>query len=97
MDISTESLTKMIEEKTGLESRMVVLGYLQRGGSPTAKDRMLASLMASRAIDLIYEDKTGRAVGIVHNQIIDIPIEEAITVSREADLEMLELIDALSK
>lgn len=97
VDISTEQLTKLIEEKTGLESRMVVLGYLQRGGSPTAHDRMLASLMGSYAVDLIYNDIGGRAIGSVRNEIIDMPIEETIDISREADLEMLELIDALSK
>lgn len=97
VNIPTEHLTKAIEAETGLESRMVVLGYLQRGGSPTAKDRMLASLMGSHAVDLIDEGIGGRALATVRNEIIDLPIEEAIEVSREADREMLELIDTLSK
>ncbi|MGI6736535.1 MAG: 6-phosphofructokinase [Anaerovoracaceae bacterium] len=96
VDISTTELEEIVSEKTGQEVRSVVLAYLQRGGSPTAKDRMMASKMGSRAVRLLRDDQSGIAIGINNGQISETPLQEAVSVKREPDLELLELIDMLS-
>lgn len=60
-----------IEEATQLETRVTVLGHLQRGGSPTASDRVLASRLGARAIELLMDGKAGRMVGIKNNRLVD--------------------------
>lgn len=97
VEITSEVLTNTIQERTGQEARMVILAYLQRGGSPTAKDRMLASLMGHYAVELIDKDQGGIAVGIERNEIMHMPLKESVKIMREADLELLDLIDILSK
>lgn len=97
VDISTEKLCDIISQGTGQEVRSVVLAYLQRGGSPSAKDRMLASLIGSRTVELIDADSGSRAIGLSGNEIIDIDIDEAVSIKRQVDLELLSLIDNLSK
>lgn len=64
--------------KTGFETRVTVLGHVQRGGSPTARDRVLASRLGARAVELLLEGKGGRAVGIERNQLVDYDIIEAL-------------------
>lgn len=96
VDLSTKDLENIIGEQTGQDVRTVVLAYLQRGGSPSAKDRMLASLMGSRAVQLLQADETNLAVGIDGSLIKDTPLDKAVEIEREADLELLALIDMLS-
>ncbi len=67
-----------IEEKTGLETRVVVLGHLQRGGSPTAFDRVLATQLGAEAIDLVAENRFGYFPAVRGNALVPAPIEEAI-------------------
>jgi len=97
VDIATSDLCDVIADGTGQEVRSVVLAYLQRGGSPSAKDRMLASLTGSRAVELIDQDSSSKAIGITGNEISDISIEEAVSIKRQVNLELLSLIDNLSK
>ncbi|WP_346884545.1 6-phosphofructokinase [Clostridium sp. UBA4395] len=73
-----QKLAKSIEEITGIETRATVLGYIQRGGSPSAFDRILASRMGSKAVKVLLEGKTARLIGIKANKIIDIDIKEAL-------------------
>ncbi len=95
--IPSDEMVKIIKEKTGQEARIVVLAYLQRGGSPSCRDRMLASLMGNRAVELIYNDSGSRAIGITGNEILDSAMEEAVDIKKEAALDLLGIIDILSK
>ena len=73
-------LAQMILDKTGIESRVSVLGYIQRGGQPTAKDRMYGSLMGAFAIDLLARGKANRMVAIKNDILIDYAISEAVDI-----------------
>lgn len=83
-----EFLAREIETRTGLESRYVVLGHLQRGGTPTAYDRILATRFGVRAIELVNEGKFGRMVALQGNNIVDISLEEATAKLKTVDMEM---------
>lgn len=71
-------LAELIKEKTGIESRVSVLGYIQRGGRPTAKDRMYGSLMGAYAVEIIKQGKQYRIVAIKNDILVDYDITEAI-------------------
>ena len=92
----TAELVKVIEEVTGIEARASILGYIQRGGSPTSTDRLLASRMGYQAVELLVKGKYGRLVGIKHNKIIDVDIEEALSMERKFDEKLYEIADVLS-
>ncbi|MFD1737116.1 6-phosphofructokinase [Bacillus salitolerans] len=87
---------KQIQESTGFETRVSVLGHIQRGGSPTAFDRVLASRLGARAVELLLEGKKGRAVGIKSNQLVDFSISEALSQTHTVDLSMYKLSTELS-
>ncbi|MBM7581546.1 6-phosphofructokinase 1 [Caldicoprobacter guelmensis] len=89
-------LAKEIEEKTGLEVRVTVLGHIQRGGSPTAADRILASRMGAYAVKLLLNGKTNRVVAIRGSQIVDYDIDEALSMKKEFNQELYELAKVLS-
>ncbi len=76
--ITSSQFAEVIEELSGHETRATVLGYTQRGGSPTANDRILGTRTGSRAVELLRDGIYNRAVGIRDNQIIDIPIMDAM-------------------
>lgn len=73
-----DALARKVSSTTGFSGRSTILGHVQRGGSPTAFDRMLASRMGEKAVDLLVEGIGGHCVGIVDNQIISTPINEAL-------------------
>ncbi|KPD01425.1 6-phosphofructokinase [Geobacillus sp. BCO2] len=75
---------------------MTVLGHVQRGGSPTAFDRVLASRLGARAVELLLEGKGGRCVGIQNNQIVDHDIAEALAKTHTVDQRMYTLSKELS-
>lgn len=85
-----------IQKRTGAETRVTVLGHVQRGGSPTAQDRVLASRLAASAVELLIEGKGGRAVGIVNNKLVDYDIIEALKMPHVIDQKMYKLSDELS-
>ncbi|WP_455661586.1 6-phosphofructokinase [Pradoshia sp.] len=85
-----------IQRRTGAETRVTVLGHVQRGGSPTAYDRVLASRLAASAVELLMEGKGGRAVGIVNNKLVDYDIIEALKMPHVIDQKMYKLSDELS-
>ncbi|MDO4552952.1 MAG: 6-phosphofructokinase [Bacillota bacterium] len=97
VDADSQELAKDVTERTGLETRAVVLGYIQRGGSPTAKDRMLASRMGYRAVELLMPGGGGRAVGVRGEEIIDMDLAEALAMKRRYDRSIIELADVLSR
>ena len=90
-------LAKYIEDKTGIETRATVLGHIQRGGAPSAFDRVLASRMGSKAIELLMEGKTSKVVGIKDNEIFDQDIDEALALDRRFDKELYRISEEISK
>ncbi|GHH97275.1 6-phosphofructokinase [Neobacillus kokaensis] len=88
---------KQFKEATNLDTRVSVLGHIQRGGSPTAQDRVLASRLGAKAVELLIEGKGGRAVGIEKNVLVDYDIVEALNHKRhQLDLELYKLSKELS-
>ncbi len=85
-----------IHAKTGVEVRVSVIGYLQRGGNPTAFDRILASRMGASAVKLLMAGKSGRAIGILGNKIIDMDIKEALSVKKYLDTDLMTIASELS-
>ena len=77
------SMARRIEAATGIETRATILGYMQRGGSPTCKDRFYASMMGSKAVDLLCEGKSNRVVGYKHAEWVDFDIDEALSMQKE--------------
>src|SRR3990172_6171016 len=88
-----EFLAKEIEKRTGVESRHVVLGHLQRGGSPTAHDRILATRYGVRAVELVNEGKFGMMVALQGNKIIAIPLEEGVKQTKTVDMEIYKIAE----
>jgi 6-phosphofructokinase 1 len=85
------TLASEIEERTGFESRSVVLGHIQRGGSPTAYDRVLATRYGLGAIDMVHRGEFGQMAALRGNKIISIPLAEAIATNRKVDQEILDV------
>lgn len=79
------ALAKRIEEATGFETRANVLGHMQRGGRPSARDRVLASRMGVHAVELLMEGKGGLCMSTVKGEIVGLPIEEVLSHKREVN------------
>jgi len=92
-----KELAEKVEDVTGITARATVLGHIQRGGSPSAQDRILASRMGYRAVELLEEGKSDRVVGIKGNVIIDEDIEEALNMPSRFDNRLYEIARTLSK
>lgn len=93
MDV--KDFARRIEEATGFETRYEILGRLQRGGIPTAEDRILASRFGSTAVTLIMNGVIGRVVGIKKNVIVDFDINQALQMERDIHQNLISLIDIL--
>lgn len=89
-------LAKLVEEKAGFETRVSVLGHIQRGGSPTARDRVLGSLFGARAVETLLEGRGGRAIGMKNHQVVDYDMTKAFTESHDADMSLYTLSKELS-
>jgi 6-phosphofructokinase 1 len=89
-------IADQITEITGIISRGTILGYVQRGGSPTAYDRIMASKMGVRTVELINEGKFNRVVALTDNKIDDIDMEEAINMKKALDLDLLKIAKIIS-
>lgn len=87
---------KEIKKLTDYDTRVSVLGHIQRGGSPTAFDRVLASRLGAYAVELLLEGKGGRAVGIENNQVLDNDISDILEKKHTVDLNLLRLSKELS-
>ena len=77
------NMAKRIEEATGLETRATILGHLQRGGSPSVKDRVYASIMGAKAVELLVQGKRNRVVGYKHGDYIDFDINDALKMHKD--------------
>lgn len=89
-------LAKRIETETGVEARATVLGHVQRGGSPTARDRILASRMGNYAVNLLKNGKSNRIVTIQNSQVCDYDITEALDMKKPFDMEMYRIATEIS-
>lgn len=97
VEICSDELARTITERTGMETKIVVLGYIQRGGSPTARDRMLASRMGYKAVELLLQEGiTSKAVGIKGDEIVYYDLEEALNMTSEHDNSLMDLAEILS-
>ncbi len=88
-------LARKISSNTGFSGRATVLGHIQRGGSPTPQDRVLASRLAEKAVDLLVSGIGGHCVGVVDNEVISYPIEEALKLPKKSRKELYQLFDRL--
>lgn len=79
------SMARRIEAATGIETRATILGYMQRGGNPTCKDRYYASIMGAYAVDILIQGKSNRVVGYQHGEFVDYDIEEALNMVKGID------------
>ena len=90
------SMAKRIEAATGIETRATILGHMQRGGSPTCKDRVYASTMGALAVDLLCQGKSNRVVGYRHGRFVDYDIDEALAMEKDIDEYQFEICETLS-
>ncbi len=81
----SESMARRIEAATGMETRATILGHMQRGGTPTCKDRMYASVMGAYAVDLLCAGKSKRVVAYRHGEYVDYDINEALAMKKDID------------
>lgn len=92
----SSSMARRIEAATGVETRATILGHMQRGGSPTCKDRVYASMMGAYAADLLAEGKSNRVVGYRNGEYVDFDINEALAMQKELPEYMVRVSKALS-
>ena len=86
-----ERLGELIEKRTGYETRVSVLGHIQRGGSPTAFDRVLGTRLGVKAVELVMNKKFGKMVALAGIKIVDVPLEEAVKALKTVDMELYEI------
>jgi 6-phosphofructokinase 1 len=79
------SMARRIEAATGIETRATILGYMQRGGIPTARDRHMATIMGAYAVDLLAEGKSKRVVAVQKGEMVDLDINEALSMTKDID------------
>jgi len=92
----THKLAREIEEDTGAEVRLSILGYAQRGGSPTARSRLLANLFANKAVELVLEERENKIVGLQRGIITGIELERSCKTEKSLDLNLLKLANILA-
>lgn len=93
---NSEQLAKEIEERTGIESRATILGHVQRGGSPTVRDRVVASQMGYYAVELLEKGIGNRVVGMKDNKIVDFDIQEALSMKKPFEDELYKIANDIS-
>lgn len=91
------SMAKRIEAATGIETRATILGYLQRGGNPTCKDRFYASIMGAYAADILCAGKSNRVVAYKHGEFVDFDIEEALNMEKTINEYQYDICRKLSR
>lgn len=92
----SSSMARRIEAATGMETRATILGHMQRGGSPTCKDRVYASIMGAYAVDLLLSGKTRRVVGYKNGEYVDFDVNEALAMTKSIPEYQFEIAKALS-
>jgi len=89
------ALAREIEKRTGFETRSVVLGHIQRGGSPSSFDRVLATRYGLGAIDMVHRGEWGHMAALRGNKIVSVPLAEAIASNRKVDPELIEVANGI--
>ncbi len=89
-------LAKYIEDETGIETRATILGHVQRGGTPTVRDRVAASVLGHRAVELLVEGIGNRVVGFKQEQVVDYDIQEALKMTKEFPMDLYNIAEELS-
>ena len=92
----TINLAKRIEEATGIETRATILGHMQRGGSPTCKDRVYASTMGAMAVEMLIAGKYNRVVGYKEGEFVDYDINEALSMKKKISNHQYEISKVLA-
>ena len=92
----TYDLAEQIRKKSGFEAKVCILGHLQRGGSPTATDRILASRLGAKAVEMLLKGESDIMLGVNGEQVVSVPLTEAITNSKHTSKEYLQLATLLS-
>ncbi len=90
------SLSDQISKRIGVDMRVVVLGHIQRGGSPTARDRILATRMGAAAVHAAFEGRSGVMIGEKDGNIVEVPLDQVTRTKKKSDLELYELAKILS-
>ena len=96
VDMDVSKMAKLIKEKTDIDTRATILGHIQRGGTPTVRDRVAAAVMGSRAVDLISQGKTNRVVVMKGGAITDLDITEGLEMKKVLNRDMYSLVRKLS-
>ncbi len=89
-------MAKKIEQATDIETRATILGHVQRGGSPTVKDRVIASRMGAYAVELLLDGKSDRIVCMQNSKIIDVDIEEGLNMTKSISADLIRLTRQLA-
>ncbi len=95
--MDSNEMARTLEEMTGREARAVVPGYIQRGGSPTEKDRRLATVTAAKAVELLYNDSSSKAIGVSRGELIEMDLADALKVEPVFRSDLYELTNVLGK
>lgn len=93
---NTEEIAKKIQESTGIDARATILGHVQRGGSPTLRDRVVASEMGYHAVELLDKGIGNRVVAMRDNKIVDFDIQEALAMKKPFDENLYKISDEIS-
>ncbi len=96
VDMKVTDMAKRIEAETGIESRATILGHVQRGGSPTVRDRVLASRMGYQAVKLLEAGKSNRVVALQNDRLVDFDIEEALAMRKTLDISIYKMAHEIS-
>ncbi|MGE5188314.1 MAG: ATP-dependent 6-phosphofructokinase [Betaproteobacteria bacterium] len=92
----TNKLAQEMQRQTESEIRLSIIGYAQRGGSPTARSRLLASLFAEKAVEAICQEKGNRAIGLQKGAIVSFELEQSVSNTKPLDLRMLKVAEMLA-
>ena len=92
----TENIARQIQELTGIDTRATILGHVQRGGSPTVRDRVLATQLGYHAVELLEQGIGNRVVGIKEDKVVDFDIDEALEMEKPFEEELYEIANAVS-
>lgn len=93
----SSSMARRIEAATGIETRATILGHMQRGGTPTCKDRVYASIMGSKAVQLLAEGKSNRIIGYKHGDYVDFDMQEALAMTKDIPADQYEISKLLTR
>ena len=91
----SQEMAKEIEAATGIETRATILGHMQRGGSPSCKDRVYATIMGAMAVDLLCEGKSNRVIAHKDGNFVDFDIDEALAMKKSVDEYMYDISKSL--